>query len=102
MYAIVETGGKQVKVSVGDRIYVERLQGEPDSEVTLDKVVFLGGEKTVVGTPYVKGATVTCKLEKQGLAKKIVVYKYKAKANVRRKQGHRQPYTCLVVKSINA
>lgn len=102
MYAIVETGGKQVKVAVGDRIYVERLEGEPETEINLDKVVFLGGEKPVVGKPYVKGASVTCKIEKQGLEKKIVVYKYKAKANVRRKQGHRQPYTCLVVKAINA
>lgn len=102
MYAIVATGGKQVKVSVGDRIYVEKIDAEAGNDVTLDKVLFIGGEKTKTGKPYVAGATVVCKVEKHGLEKKLVVYKYKAKANVRRKQGHRQPYTCLVVKEINA
>ena len=102
MYAIVATGGKQVKVSVGDRIYVEKIDAEAGNDVTLDKVLFIGGEKTKTGKPYVSGATVVCKVEKHGLEKKLVVYKYKAKANVRRKQGHRQPYTCLVVKEINA
>lgn len=102
MYAIVETGGKQVKVSVGDKIFVEKLEAEAGKDVTLDKVLFIGGEKSVFGAPYVKGASVTAKVEKQGLSKKLVVYKYKAKANVRRKLGHRQPYTCLVIKSINA
>ena len=63
MYAIVVTGGKQVKVSVGDKIYVEKLDAEAGSDVTLDKVVFVGGEKAVAGTPYVAGATVTAKVE---------------------------------------
>ena len=71
-------------------------------EVTLDKVLFIGGESTKVGAPYVKGATVEAKVEKQGLSKKVTIYKYKAKANERKKQGHRQPYTCLVIKAINA
>ncbi len=102
MYAIVETGGKQVKVSVGDKVYVEKLDAEVGSEVTLDKVLFVGGEKTIVGKPYVDGAKVVAKVEKQGLNEKITVYKYKAKANVRKKQGHRQPYTCLVIETINA
>ncbi len=102
MYAIVVTGGKQVKVSVGDKIYVEKLDAEVGSDVTLDKVVFVGGEKAVAGTPYVAGATVTAKVEKHGLEKKVVIYKYHAKKNERKKQGHRQPYTCLVIKSINA
>lgn len=102
MYAIVETGGKQVKVSVGDKVYVEKLDAEAGSEVTLGKVLFVGGEKTIVGKPYVDGAKVVAKVEKQGLNEKITVYKYKAKANVRKKQGHRQPYTCLVIETINA
>jgi large subunit ribosomal protein L21 len=102
MYAIVETGGKQVKVSVGDKIYVEKIDAEAGKDVTLDKVLFVGGEKEAVGNPYVKGASVTAKVEKQGLGKKLVIYKYKSKANVRKKKGHRQPYTCLVIKSINA
>ena len=102
MYAIVETGGKQVKVSVGDKIFVEKIDGEAGKEVTLDKVLFVGGDKTAVGKPYVKGASVVAKVEKQGLSEKLTVYKYKSKANERKKQGHRQPYTCLVIESINA
>jgi large subunit ribosomal protein L21 len=102
MYAIVETGGKQVKVSVGDKIFVEKLDAEAGKDITLDKVLYLGGEKVVVGNPYVKGATVTAKVEKQGKEAKMIVYKYKSKANERKKQGHRQPYTCLVIKAINA
>ncbi len=102
MYAIVETGGKQVKVAVGDKIYVEKLDAEAGKEITLDKVLFVGGEKTIVGNPYVKDANVVAKVEKQGLSKKITIYKYKSKANERKTIGHRQPYTCLVIKTINA
>ncbi len=102
MYAIIETGGKQVKVAVGDKIYVEKLDAQPGSDVKIEKVLFVGGDSVKVGAPYVKGASVDCKVEKQGLSKKVVIYKYKAKANERKKQGHRQPYTCLVVKAINA
>jgi len=102
MYAIVETGGKQIKVAVGDKIYVEKLNAKAGDEVTLDKVLFVGGESTKVGTPTVKGATVVAKVEKQGLSKKVITYKYKAKANERKKIGHRQPFTCLVIKAINA
>ncbi len=102
MYAIIETGGKQVKVEVGDKIYVEKLNVEAGQDVSIDKVLFVGGENTKVGAPYVEGASVDCKVEKQGLGKKIRVYKYKAKANERKTIGHRQPYTCLVIKAINA
>ena len=102
MYAMVKTGGKQVKVAVGDKIYVEKLNAKAGDEIKLEEVLLIGGEKTVVGSPLVKGASVDCKVEKQGLSKKLVIYKYKAKANERKKQGHRQPYTCLVVKAINA
>ena len=102
MYAIIETGGKQVKVEVGDKIYVEKLNVEAGQDVSIDKVLFVGGESTKVGAPYVEGASVVCKVEKQGLGKKIRVYKYKAKANERKTIGHRQPYTCLVIKAINA
>lgn len=102
MYAIVETGGKQIKVSVGDKIFVEKIDAEAGKDITLDKVLYLGGEKVVVGNPYVKGATVTAKVEKQGKEAKMIIYKYKSKANERKTRGHRQPYTCLVVKAINA
>ena len=103
MYAIVETGGKQVKVAVGDKIYVEKLDVEEGKEVTLDKVLFIGGESTKVGAPYVKGAKVTAVVEKQGKGKKIMIFKYKPKnGSSHRRQGHRQPYTKLTIKSIEA
>jgi large subunit ribosomal protein L21 len=102
MYAIIETGGKQVKVEEGSKIYVEKLDAEVGSDVKIEKVLFIGGDSTKVGAPYVKGASVDCKVEKNGLGKKIRVFKYKAKANERKTIGHRQPYTCLIVKAINA
>lgn len=102
MYAIIETGGKQIKVEAGQEIYVEKLGVEADEVVTFDKVLFVGGEDVKVGAPFVEGATVTAKAVKEGRQKKIVVFKLKAKKNYRRKQGHRQPYTKLVVESINA
>ncbi len=101
MYAIIETGGKQVRVEVGEKIYVEKLDADVNSVVTFDKVLLIGDKKAKVGAPYVKGATVTARVEKQGLSKKIRVFKYKSKANYRRTMGHRQPYTCLVVETIN-
>ena len=102
MYAIIETGGKQIKVEVGSKIYVEKLNAEVGSSVSFDKVLLVSDKKLAVGNPYVKGATVTAKVEKQGLSKKLVIYKYKAKHNERKKIGHRQPYTCLTVEAINA
>jgi large subunit ribosomal protein L21 len=100
MYAIIETGGKQVRVEVGSKIYVEKLEAEVGSTITIDKVLLLGDKTVKVGTPYVEGAKVTAKVEKQGLNKKIRVFKYKSKANEHKTIGHRQPYTCLVIESI--
>ncbi|MGR9049210.1 50S ribosomal protein L21 [Halobacillus litoralis] len=102
MYAIIETGGKQVKVEKGQEIYVEKMDVEAGESITFDKVLFVGGDNTKVGAPYVDGASVTAKVEKQGLQKKLTVFKYKPKKNYKRKQGHRQPYTKLVVEEINA
>ena len=102
MYAIIETGGKQIKVEEGSRIYVEKLDVEEGKDLKIEKVLFIGGDSTKVGAPYVNGASVDCKVEKHGLGKKIRVFKYKAKANERKTIGHRQPYTCLIVKTINA
>ena len=95
MYAIVKTGGKQYKVAQGDVLFVEKLEANEGDVVTLDQVL-------VVGAPVVEGASVTAKVVEQGKAKKVIVYKYKAKKDYRRKQGHRQPYTKLVIESINA
>ncbi len=97
MKAIFVTGGKQYYVSEGDVIYVEKLDAEAGQTIVFDRVLCVG-DKT--GTPYVSGASVTCEVEKQGKAKKIVVFKYKPKKKYRNKQGHRQPYTKLVVKKI--
>lgn len=102
MYAIVETGGKQVKVEVGQAIYVEKIEIAEGETYTFDKVLLVAGDKTKVGTPYVKGATVTAKCEKQGRGKKITVFKYRAKKHYAKKMGHRQSYTKFVVEAINA
>lgn len=102
MYAIIETGGKQIKVEEGQQITVELLQGEAGEAVTFDKVLFVGGDETKIGTPYVEGATVTGKILEHGRGKKIIVFKYKPKKNYRRKQGRRQPYTKVAIEKINA
>lgn len=103
MYAVVETGGKQYRVAAGDTIYVEKLAVNEGDQVVLDKVLLVSNEgKVQVGKPYLEGAQVIAKAAKQGKQKKIIVFKYKAKKNYRRKQGHRQPYTKLVIESITA
>ncbi|AXH99300.1 50S ribosomal protein L21 [Sporosarcina sp. PTS2304] len=101
MYAIIETGGKQIKVEAGQEIYIEKVSGEADEVVTFDKVLMVGGDDVKVGAPFVEGATVTGKVVKQGRGKKITVFKYKPKKNYRKKQGHRQPYTKIVIDGIN-
>ena len=100
MYAIIETGGKQIRVEVGSKIYVEKLEAEVGSTITIDKVLLIGDKSVKVGTPYIEGASVTAKVEKQGLNRKIRVFKYKSKSNEHKTIGHRQPYTCLVIESI--
>lgn len=102
MYAIIETGGKQVRVEVGQKIFVEKLDVKENEVVTLDKVLIVADVALKVGTPYVEGASVKAKVVKNGLGKKLRIYKYKAKHNERKTIGHRQPYTCLVIESINA
>jgi len=101
MYAIIETGGKQIKVVEGQEVYVEKVAADVDETVTFDKVLFVGGDDVKVGSPYVEGASVSAKIEKQGRQKKISVIKFKPKKNYTRKQGHRQPYTKLVIDKIN-
>ena len=103
MYAIVETGGKQVQEEVGQAVYVEKLDVAEGETYTFDKVLFVsGGKRPKVGTPYVEGVTVTAKCEKQGKGKKITVFKYRPKKHSATKKGHRQAYTKLVVEAINA
>jgi len=103
MYAIVKTGGKQYKVSEGDVLFVEKLEANTGDTVTLDEVLACSNDGELkLGAPVVEGASVQAKVVEQGKAKKVIVYKYKAKKDYRRKQGHRQAYTKLVVEKINA
>lgn len=98
MFAIIETGGKQYKITEGATIWVEKLTAAEGSTITLDKVLFVNGK---IGQPTVEGAKVTAKVEKQGKEKKITIFKYKPKyKSTRRKMGHRQPYTKLTIESI--
>lgn len=101
MYAIIKTGGKQLKVEEGKAIYIEKLDAKEGDKVTFDEVIFVGGDNAKVGTPTVEGATVEGTVEKQGKQKKVVIFKYKPKKGSHRKQGHRQPYTKVMIDKIN-
>lgn len=103
MYAIFKTGGKQYRVSEGDTIIVEKLAVEEGATVTFDEVLTVVNDADVkIGTPIVEGAKITAKVEKQDKAKKILIFKYKAKSNYRRRQGHRQPFTKITIEKIEA
>ena len=101
MYAIIKTGGKQYRVQEGDNIFVEKLASDVDSEVVFDQVLAVVNDGDVkVGSPVVEGAKVTAKVLEQGKENKVLVFKYKAKSDYRRRQGHRQPYTKVVIEKI--
>lgn len=102
MFAIIETGGKQFRVEEGAEIVVERLKAEPGSELAIDKVLMLGGENVTVGSPYVPNATVTCEVMQHGRGKKIIVFHKWRRNDSHKKQGHRQDFTKLKVKAIQA
>ena len=102
MYAIVATGGKQYKVSAGDKIRVEKLDAEVGSSLVLDQVLLVSADEVTVGNPTVAGATVECTVADQGKEKKVIVYKYKPKTGYHKKNGHRQCYTELAVNKIVA
>ncbi len=98
MKAVIETGGKQYLVEEGTAIYIEKLDANAGDTVTFDKVLMVNG---TTGMPYVKGAKVEGKVEKQGKQKKITVFKFRAKKKYRRTQGHRQPYTKVVITKVS-
>ncbi|CCQ92617.1 ribosomal protein L21 (BL20) [[Clostridium] ultunense Esp] len=101
MYAVVETGGKQYRVQEGDIVFVEKIDTEEGEKIDLSRVLLVSKEDgLIVGKPYVEGAKVEATVLEQGKAKKIIVFKYKAKKNYRKKQGHRQPYTKLKIEKI--
>lgn len=102
MYAIIETGGKQFRVEEGLELNVEKLAVDPGSQLSIDKVLYVGGSDAKVGAPYVDGAKVDCEVLEHGRGKKVVVFKKKPKNDYSKKQGHRQDYTRIKVKAIKA
>ena len=101
MYAIIKTGGKQYNVATDEAVYVEKLDVAEGETVTFDQVILINdGESTKVGAPVIEGAKVSGKVEKQGKEKKVVTYKYKPKKHSHTKKGHRQPYTKVIIESI--
>ena len=102
MKAVIVTGGKQYTVAEGDVLYIEKLNAEEAAEIKFEQVLaILDGENTKFGAPVVEGATVEAKVVKNGKAKKITVFKYKAKKSEKKKQGHRQPYTKVEITKIS-
>ena len=102
MHAIIETGGKQFKVTEGDTLFIEKLPVESGETVTFDKVLaVIDGDKITVGTPVVAGAKVDASVVKNGKGKKVIVFKYNPNKGYSRKQGHRQPYTKVTIGKIS-
>lgn len=103
MYAVFETGGKQYKAAEGDVLFIEKLNAQAGQTVTFDKVLLVGDENGITaGTPYVAGAAVEAQLEKNGKGKKIRIFKFKAKKTYRKRQGHRQPYSKVIITAVKA
>lgn len=103
MYAIIKTGGKQYRVEKNSVIYIEKLDAKEGSKVKFDEVLLVNdGKATKIGAPMVDGAVVSGKIEKHGKGKKVVIFKYRAKKDSKSKQGHRQPYTKVVIDTIKA
>ena len=102
MYAIIETGGKQYKVTEGDTLFIEKLEAEAGQAITFDKVLaILDGDKATFGAPVVEGASVAATVVKNGKGKKVRIFKYNPKKGYRKRQGHRQPYTKVEIGKIS-
>jgi large subunit ribosomal protein L21 len=103
MYAIVQSGGKQLKVAVGQSVAVEKIDGEAGAKVTLGQVLMIAdGDKVSLGTPYLKGASVSAEVASQTRADKVIIFRKKRRQNYRRKKGHRQPLTVIKITGIKA
>jgi large subunit ribosomal protein L21 len=102
MYAVIKTGGKQYRVSEGDRLRVEKIAGAKGDKIELGEVLMLGGDTVSIGAPLVSGATVAAEIIAQGLGKKIIVFKMRRRKRYRRKNGHRQPFTELRITGVSA
>lgn len=102
MHAIIETGGKQYKVTEGDTLFIEKLEAEAGQAITFDKVLaILDGDKATFGAPVVEGASVAATVVKNGKGKKVRIFKYNPKKGYRKRQGHRQPYTKVEITKIS-
>ena len=102
MHAIIETGGKQYKVTEGDTLFIEKLEAEAGQAITFDKVLaILDGDKATFGAPVVEGASVAATVVKNGKGKKVRIFKYNPKKGYRKRQGHRQPYTKVEINKIS-
>lgn len=102
MYAVIKTGGKQYRVSEGDILRVEKLEGDVGSSIDFSDVLMIGGDSPKIGTPVVDGAKVSAEIIGQDRSKKIIVFKKKRRKNYRRKRGHRQAYTELRITGVTA
>ena len=103
MHAIIETGGKQYKVTEGDTLFIEKLEAEAGQAITFDKVLaILDGDKATFDAPVVEGASVAATVVKNGKGKKVRIFKYNPKKGYRKRQGHRQPYTKVQIGAIQA
>lgn len=102
MYAVIKTGGKQYRVTEGDRLRIEKLPGDVGASITFDEVLMLGGDKVSIGKPLVSGAKVTATILAQDRAKKVIVFKFRRRKNYRRKRGHRQPFTEVRITGVSA
>lgn len=103
MYAIIQTGGKQYKVQVGDTVCIEKLNVAVGETVEFDNVLIVGKDDAItVGAPFVAGAKVKADVVSEGKEKKVIVYKYKSKKGYHKKHGHRQPFTKVAITAIEA
>ena len=101
-YAVIKTGGKQYRVSAGDRLRVEKLPGNVGDKVTFDEVLLLGGDAVKVGRPLISGASVQAKITAQDRSPKLIIFKFRRRKNYRRKKGHRQAFTALEITGIQS
>lgn len=102
MYAVIQAGSRQFKVSEGQTLIIDRVPGNAGDTYTFDKVLLVGGTKTVVGAPVVAGASVSATIKSQARGEKVTIFKYKRRKNYKRTQGHRQPITVLEIGKIKA